>query len=425
MQNLQGKRLLLLGGSMWKEAIQAFAEEHEITLIATGNDQSAGIFEIAQEKYTVNSTDHEAMKRLITEKKIDGVYVGGSEAVISAACEYLNDLHMPCYCNKKQWDFLQHKGNFKALCQQFDLPVVPRYSATEETLKQAVPEEAYPVITKPADGCGSSGFSICRNLEELKSGYQKAKENSASGTVIIEKFVDNNGFVVFLTFSNGTLYFSGMEDKFPVQYEKEGSYVAGLVTFESRFTENFRSLFEEKLQRMMSSIGIREGSVWIEVFCNGTEYYFNEVGYRYGGTVSIYPVDYFYSINQVASDIYYALTGESQIAGHTSLIPKNFPRKKHYAIYPIHLNSGTISKIEGVDSLLEKEEILVIPTTKNIGDTVKQTGSFAQAYALVHFVYDTKEELKKELKYIHQTLFVEDENGNNMVHQMLNPNSIL
>ena len=43
MQDLKGKRLPVLGGSLWKEAIKQFVNEHEITLIATGNDQSAGI----------------------------------------------------------------------------------------------------------------------------------------------------------------------------------------------------------------------------------------------------------------------------------------------------------------------------------------------------------------------------------------------
>lgn len=77
MKDLRGKRLLLLGGSIWKDAIKQFADENEVILVATGNDTTAGIFEISQEGYRVNSTDIEGMKRLIKEKKIDGVYMGG------------------------------------------------------------------------------------------------------------------------------------------------------------------------------------------------------------------------------------------------------------------------------------------------------------------------------------------------------------
>lgn len=415
---LKGKRLLLLGGSMWKEAIAAFAKEHEITLIATGNNRSAGIFEIADEGYEVDSTDAPRMKQLITEKKIDGVYMGGSEPVISAACQYLNELDMPCYCTKQQWEYLQNKGNFKELCVKFGLPVVPRYVVTEQNLEE-IPADAYPVITKPADGCGSSGFSVCNDIASLKQGYEKAKADSATGSVIVEKFVKNEGVVVFLTFSNGELYFSGLENKYPVRYEKEGSYVAGLLTLESELTDQFRALFEDKIRGMMRAIGIREGSVWIEVFHDNGQYYFNEVGYRYGGTVSVYPVDYFYGINQVAADMYYALTGQSKISGHTSLIPSRLPKKKFYAVYPIHLNAGKIARIHGLEQLRGMENIVIVPTTKGPGDVVYQTGSFSQAYALVHMVFDTDQELKDTLDCIHDTLVVEEENGSNMIHRML------
>lgn len=416
-KNLHKKRLLVLGGSLWKEAIADFAKEHDIIIAATGNDASAGIFDIAKEHYQINSTDCEAMKDLIEEQKFDGVYMGGSEPVISAAAKYLNEIGLPCYCTNEQWEFLQNKGNFKSLCIKHGLPVVPRFDVSEVQL--TLSEDCYPVITKPADGCGSSGFSICRNDEELRSGYQKAKENSESGSVIVEKFVKNDGVVVFLTFSNGKMYFSGIEDKYPVQYKEEGSYVAGLLVFESSCTKEFKERFEDKLANMLASIGIKEGSIWIEVFHDGDEYYFNEVGYRYGGTVSAYPVNYLYSINQIASDMYYALTGESCIEGHSSLIPQKIKRKLHYAVYPVHLNAGTICSVEGLDELRNAEDVVLVATAKTIGTTIKQTGSFSQTYALVHFVFDTNDELQKMIDKIHNMLVVLDENKNNMIHRML------
>jgi phosphoribosylamine-glycine ligase len=126
-KNLANKRLLLLGGSLWKKAIQDFAQEQGIILIATGNNHNAGIFEIADECYDVDSTNTEAMKQLIREKRIDGVYMGGSESVISTACGYLQELGLPCYCTREQWEYLQNKEHFKRLCIEYGLPVVPKY----------------------------------------------------------------------------------------------------------------------------------------------------------------------------------------------------------------------------------------------------------------------------------------------------------
>ena len=112
LPELNGKRLLILGGSLWKKAIKDFADENGIVLIATGNNSTAGIFEIANETYGINSIDKNAMKNLIKDANIDGVYLGGSEAVIHEACQYVNELGMPCYCTYEQWEYLQNKANF-------------------------------------------------------------------------------------------------------------------------------------------------------------------------------------------------------------------------------------------------------------------------------------------------------------------------
>jgi len=420
MRNLNKKRLLILGGSLWKEAIKQFADEHGIVLIAAGNNQSAGIFEIADEKYNVNSIDATAMKELIVEKKIDGVYMGGSEIVIEHACRYIAELGMPCYCTYEQWATLQNKKTFKNLCIVNGLPVVPQYELNNNDVK--LPEIFFPVVTKPADGCGSIGFSVCKNNDDLKRGYRIAYENSSSRNVIIEKFVKNEGNVVFYTVSNGKINFSGFSDKYPVRYQKQGSYVGGLFIYESRFTSEFRTRFEKKIQQMVSSIGIKEGCFWIEVFHNGDEYYFNEVGYRYGGSASIFPTDYLYGINQVYSDIYFALTGESMIEGHTSLFPDSVPRKRYYAVYPVHILPGRIVSVEGINALRADSCILKVLTTKNIGDVIQDTGSFSQAYALIHFIFDDNKELKRIIDFIHDNLAVTNETGNNLVNRMLDLN---
>jgi len=157
MEQLKGKRLLLLGGSLWKEAIEDFARRHGIVLVAAGNNPDAGIFEIADEGYCVDSTDATMMKKLIVSKQIDGVYMGGSETVISAAVRYLNELGPPCYCTEHQWQQIQNKENFKKLCSEHGLPVVEQYSLSLHDIENQAIDIEFPVVTKPADGSGSSG----------------------------------------------------------------------------------------------------------------------------------------------------------------------------------------------------------------------------------------------------------------------------
>lgn len=417
---LKGKRLLVLGGSTWKDAIKAFANRHGIYLIAAA-PYHVGIFDIADECHLLDVTDSKVMIPFIKGNNIDGVYMGGSEPVINAACQYLAELGLPCYCTKEQWDYLQDKSKFKQLCMEHGLPVVPRFDVNISDMEHALPQEAYPVITKPTDGCGSNGFSVCRNAEELKVGYERAAAASPTGAVICEKFVNNDSVVFFATFSNGKVIFSGLEDKIPVRYDEERSYVGGMFLFESHLAEEFKRLFMVKLEQLFSSIGIKEGNAWIEVFYDKGQFYFNEVGFRYGGSVSIYPVDYYYNINQVACDIYFALTGESQIEGHQSLIPATLKRKRYYCAYPVHAKAGTIEGIFGAEKLQKMPEMVLVNINKNVGDTILQSGSFSQVIALIHFVFDNISECKDIVRKIHQTLIMKDKNGNNLIVRKLEP----
>ena len=425
MQNIKGKRLLILGSSVWKDLIKQFADEYGVYLISAGL-YPAPIDTIAQEVYHIDTIDPDVMIPFVKEHHIDGVYMGGSEFIVSHACVWINQLGLPCYCEKEQWNILQDKSRFKDLCIEYGLPVVPKYIINPQDIAHSVSFNEYPVITKPTDGSGSNGFSVCHNAEELEKGYRIAADCSPTGSVICEKFVNNNGLVVFFTFSNGEMNIVMTEDKTPVKYEKQGSYVAGLFTCPSKYEDSFKSLYEEKLRSLFKAIGIKEGTIWIEIFKDGDNFYFNEVGYRYGGSFSFYSVDYLSGINQFFADLYYATTGDSQLYGFKSLIPDNVVRGKNYCIYPVHCNAGKICKEEGIDAIVEHfgHDLVFVPHQKIVGDTIADTGSFGQVNCLFHFVYDGNEELKEKIAFIQKTYKVLDERGDNMVLNKLDYNSI-
>ena len=416
--DLRGKRLLLLGSNVWRNIIRRFADEYGVTLVFAGKS-AAPLDEIADESYRIDSIDHDAMKSFIKTHHIDGVYMGGSELIISHACQYLNELGLPCYCTKEQWETLQNKGKFKELCIKHGLPVVPRYVIDSDHIMDSVPKSAFPVITKPTDGSGSNGFSVCHNAEELVYGYSIASQCSLSGEVLCEKFVKNEGIVVFYSFSEGKMHFALAEDKYPVKYEKQGSYVAGLFLCESKATTVFRSLYENKLSALFKDIGIKEGTIWIEVFYDGKQFYFNEVGFRYGGSFSFYTVDYFRRINQVYSDLYYSLTGKSKLYGFSSLIPESIQRGLNYCIYPIHANPGKITSIQGLNSLQSLHNVVIIPQQKEEGDVIEDSGSFGQVVALVHFTFEDSKECIETINKIHQILHVRNDQNEDMINRMM------
>lgn len=62
--------------------------------------------------------------------------------------------------------------------------------------------------------------------------------------------------------------------------------------------------------------------------------------------------------------------------------------------------------------------------TKSLGCKIENKGTFSQVYALIHFVYDNKNELMDNIDLVQNKLIVYDENGKNMVNKMLKINEI-
>lgn len=407
-EELKGKRLLVLGGTAWADILFAFAKENDIQLITTGKEPN----KMFDEYYYVDSTDCEGMKKLIKEKNIDGVYVGSHEGVIRQATQYLADLGMPCYCTLNQWDTLMNKSKFKDLCIKFGLPVAPRYPYTPEHPCDI----QFPVITKPADGCASVGIKICNNMDELAEGYQLAYEKSQSKEVLVEKLVNNSGMDVFFQITNSDIEFCGLGDKYPVQLAPGAGSVAGARILPSIYTDDFRSRFESKIKDMFASVGLTQGLIWMEVFHDGDDYYFNEVGYRPNGSLTIVGIDYFYNINTVAADIYYALTGTGKKDGFGSLILKDHKKgKSNVCEYWVAVNSGTIGSVKGIDLVKDHPCVLAAFPKYDIGSIVPHTNGFAQNFCVIHFAYDDSDELRDIINYIQNTVAVCDTDGNDMI----------
>ena len=407
-EELKGKRLLLLGSSMWRDQIRAIANEYGIHLTFAGNTP-APLDNVVDEVYRVNSIDHEQIKQFIREHHFDGVYIGGSELIISHACQYLNELHLPCYCTKEQWNALANKSRFKALCKQFGLPCNKSYEIDS-------PDIEYPVVTKPTDSSGSQGISICYNADELRKGYAMAQAAAPSGKALIEKFYKNNdSLMAYYTFSGGRIHSSAVSNRYPVRFDNPDCYVPGLHIYESNHKDDFRRRYEGQLQQMFSYLGLREGTLHMEVFCDGDDYCFNEAGYRYAGQVSFFPINYLTGVNQLEMDIIFALTGHSSLTGHTSLFPADVPRRKYYSMYVAHLAYGKIARIEGLEAFNQRPECVHMCISKSIGEEVNGPRSLNQSLGYIHLVHDTVDELRKLIKELHATVHVIDTEGREML----------
>ena len=157
---------------------------------------------------------------------------------------------------------------------------------------------------------------------------------------------------------------------------------------------------------MLEGLGIEYGPIWIEIFYDDNGFYLNEIGYRYGGSLTYYPVEYFYGINQMHLLIKYLATGKPlyENFANNKLVTEN--KNNIYCILPIQIKEGTISAIKGLDKILKNDYVHAFIQSHIVGDIIESTGTTHQVFGYMHLVSDNKEDLLNFINYISKNLII-------------------
>ncbi len=368
----------------------------------------------ADEAWDVSTADIDVLARRCKEKHIDGIMTGVHEFNINRMLDICELTGMSCYCNKKTWRYCDDKLAFKKLCMDNGIPVARKYEYEE---KEKLP---FPVIIKPVDGSGSRGFHVCQNLEDLEEGYADALKFSPGKKVLIEDYIPYNAVIIHYTIDHGKCIYSGMSDKISVRFKSTGSSVMGIQMFPSKGEDVYLQKLDRQVCRMFKKAGFTDGPVWIEAFFDGKEkFIFNEMGYRFGGSLTYYPVYYFHQIDQLKALIL------NSVNEPTVPIMDNGPvGNPKYCILPVHVRPGRIDNVIGEDEIRKRKDVYAYVPVHFQGDEIKDWGSAQQVFCYMHILFDTIEGLKVSVKEILSVLKVENAEHENLLSPLFNIDSL-
>ena len=408
MSNLNGKRLLLLGSNLWKDDIKKFADENGVYLIFAGL-YPGPLDNIVDEFYRIDTTDPSVMIPFIKEHNVDGVFMGGSELIISKSCDYINQLGYPCYCTKNQWNTLQNKKEFKDCCKHYNVPIVPEYDMLSQ-----LQNSDYPVIVKPVDACSSKGINVCYNDIQYEIAKQSALEVSPTKSIIVERYIDNGGITndVYYVAIDGEYYLDAMGDR----YVLNGGLITAAVTFPSVYLDSWIKNVDPMAREMMRGLGIKNGVVAFQVLPEGDKLYVYECCFRLTGGMTYKMTDAVSGHNCFRLLFNYVLSGKMGDKDDVSKIAPYFNGKKGISI-TIPLRLGTISSIQGFDEVKSLKQVVDYTHYYEVGDTIipKFINTLDQLFARIMIVSDTESELKKTINSVRRLVSIKDENGQEMI----------
>ena len=415
MTKIKGKKLLIIGGSASMIDLVETAKRLGVyTIVVDWNSITDSPAKTHADEYWNNSImDYDSIVPKAKEKGVDGVITCMTDSYLTPYRIISEMLNTPCYLDEKTEKISTDKLLFKRNCHKYGIPVAKKYDVDvhDETAIEQLP---FPVVVKPADGSGSRGFKVCQNKEDLIEGYNNAVKFSSSNRVIIEDYMPYDSVIIHYTLINGKCYYSGISDKISCKFKSSGSSVMGFQSFPSKGEKTYLDSLDEKVRNMFEKTGFKNGPIWIEAFFDGQKkFVFNEMGYRFGGSFTYYPVQYFYKVNQLEMLIEYAVTGE-----YSGVRPKRCKVDENYCILPVHCKAGMIQTIKGVDAVKDRKDVYAYAPKHFEGQEIKDWGTALQVFCYLHILYKDNNGLMRSIRDILSQLKAIDENGDNMLYTL-------
>lgn len=148
----------------------------------------------SDEYCNVSIIDKEAVLEKARELEIDGIMSFAVDPGVVTAAYVAEKMGLPFAGSYESVRILQNKDLFRKFLTDngFNAPVSGGYSDYEAAYKD-LNRFTFPLIVKPTDSAGSKGVTRIDTTDALRSAFTHALENSISGKVIIEEFIEKEG----------------------------------------------------------------------------------------------------------------------------------------------------------------------------------------------------------------------------------------
>lgn len=415
IEDLKGKRILLLEGTILTKLIIERAHELGIYVVIANwysvDDAPAKAF--ADKAYTVNIFDIPAMKKIIEEEKIDGLFTGYTDSHLHIYERLCRETGLPCFTAEGLVDVMVDKALFKENCAKAGLPIIEEFdvdkilNGDEDYLSRI----EFPVIIKPVDNSGARGISICHDAQTLKDAIQRGLSFSATKRVIVERYLRGNYCLADFLIQNGKAYYVASSDKPANDDDKNNVNLPGAYMFPSNDDELIKNTLLEGVQRFVEQISYQNGLLCFELIKNNEKIYIIEAQFRYGAKFQEVFLKQEYGLDELEMLLRHALTGK--LEGYALTLTRPF--NHHYVLMNILLGEGTIASIQPYEEVVKFPHVDKYIPMYQVGKTIKPDGSMVQRFGKVSLSADTREELVAAMRYFQSNLQILDEDGNNMV----------
>ena len=412
MKELEGKKLLILGGSaLMVDPVLKAKDMCVYTIVTDWHElENSPAKQIADEYWNISLMDYDQLVTKINEERIDGILTGFTDAFLLAYQHLCELTGLPCYATKNSLEITKDKALFKCFCREHDISVIPEYDL--DSFNPSLITNKNKVIIKPVDNSGSQGVILCKSSEDFQRCLDFALSYSNKKEVIIEKYMDMDSFAASYTIQDGEISLSTLNDRL----EHKSSETAAITTagiYPSKYLDLYLEKMDEKMKKMYKAMGVTNGVLSVQGFVDGENFYVMEMGYRLTGGQHYIFSKHENGISALDQLIYFSITGKM---ADFSIAEKDNPRFKDLCLNLCILGKeAKVARIEGQEYVENLPEVIHANFMKQVGDMIGMDGTTSQKIANLHLVMKNRDDMKRVINDIFTKLHVYDEVGNELV----------
>jgi carbamoylphosphate synthase large subunit len=421
---IAGKKLLVLGGVAMICELVKNAQHRGAYVIVADYYPDSPAKRIADEAWLVSTADTEKLAQMCKEAHVDGVISAFDDFNIICAQHLSERIGAPFYATREQVETTMDKMRFKALCRKNHVPSTPEFQLDKELSRACLDQIEYPVIMKPTDSSGARGITICRNEEELRQAYQLAMKTSKKGEVILEKYLVGDEIGVNYILQDGEIHVSVLHDRY--MQEGNGQHVRLPVAYvyPSKYTKQYLEQEDKLVVDMFRSIGMSNGTLFLQGCVDQGTCYFYEMGYRLNGAKQYQLLNKLCHFNPMEMIVNYSLTGKE---ADESITPQINPMLgMACCTLSVLARPARIAKIIGLDEIEHFPETVAITQWYQEGDEIaaEALGTQKQICMRITVAAENMEKLAQCIQRVYHTLQVLDEAGESILLEQFDTNRL-
>lgn len=421
MNNLKGKKLLVLGGLALECEIVTRAQEMGVYVIVADYNPNVPARKYADKFELISATDVSALVNLCKKENIDGVTTGFIDILMQPCFDVCQELGLPCYFTPKMLSLSTNKIDFKETCLKYGISVPQTYYIGEYIPIELYNEICYPVFVKPLDASGSRGAAICYNKEELDRNFTDAVSYSITNNAIIEDYINGKEFLMNFIAQDGEYRMISMFDRYACSDRGGAMNYANIAIGPSSAIDNYLANINDKVVNMFKALGFQDGLYFLQGFSNGDNIMFYEMGCRLGG--SYYDLeDKIIGVDPIKMIVNYALTGK--MMNDISSLPINIGNYDKLGVcvnYLLISGEDTIDKIVGIEKIKRMESFVKCEQRLFEGDSYNTNRIVDWPILSVYLAVNDSNHLVNEVSYMNSIFEVYNRSGKSLLKNKFNP----